>query len=235
MKMKNANPVITSPAPSFSIGRVSRFTQQEEVANAVSHILGSALSIYALVLLLIYSIRLGDAASIVGASMFGVSMVALYVSSALTHSLRTGRAKDILHNLDQIAIYLLIAGTYTPFALMLGGDWGWLMLGIEWSLALSGIVMKLLMPGIFERGVNILIIASYVIMGWLLLPFLGPLYRHLDPMAINLILLGGVFYTLGIFFFKAKKIKYSHLIWHLMVMMGSAVHWWAVMRYVLKA
>ncbi|MCK5816596.1 MAG: hemolysin III family protein [Candidatus Marinimicrobia bacterium] len=233
--MKNANPVINSSTPSFTIERTSRFTPQEEVANAVSHIIGTVLSVYALVLLLFYSIRQGDALNIVGASVFGVSMLALYFSSAMTHSLKTGRAKDILYNLDQIAIYLLIAGTYTPFALMLRSDWGWLMLSIEWGLALSGIVMKLLMPGIFERGVNILIIASYVIMGWLVLLFLVPLYRHMDPMAINLIFLGGFCYTLGIFFFKVKNVKNSHLIWHLMVMAGSFVHWWAVMKYVLNA
>lgn len=233
--MKNVNPSIDHPAPEFIIGRVSRFTKKEEIANAISHIIGSVLSIYALILLLYYSIRQGDTMLIVSAAIFGVSMFALYLSSAMTHALRTGRAKDIFHNIDQIAIYILIAGTYTPFALLLKDDWGWLMLSIEWVLALSGIVMKLLMPGIFERGVNILIIASYVIMGWLVLLFLVPLYRHMDPMAINLIFLGGAFYTVGIVFFKAKNIKYSHLIWHLMVMAGSAVHWWAVMKYVLKA
>ncbi|RKY56121.1 MAG: hypothetical protein DRP93_02045 [Candidatus Neomarinimicrobiota bacterium] len=233
--MKNANSAINPPVPSFTIERASRFTPQEERANAGSHLLGSLLSIAGLILLLFYSIRQGDTVTIIGASVFGVSLVALYILSTLNHFLPTGRAKNAFHNIDQIAIYLLIAGTYTPFALMLGGDWGWLMLGIEWNLALSGIVMKLLIPGIFERGVNILIVASYVIMGWLLIPFLGPLYRHLDPMAINLIFIGGAFYTLGIFFFKANKIKYNHLIWHIMVMMGSAAHWWAIMKYVLKA
>ena len=233
--MKNANPAIDRSVPAFTIGRVSRFTPEEEMANAVSHIIGTVLSIYGLVLLLIYSIKQGDTASILGASIFGTSMLALYLFSALTHSLPTSRAKDILHNLDQIAIYILIAGTYTPFALMMKDDWGLFMLGIEWVLALGGIVMKLLMPGIFERGVNVLIIASYVIMGWLLVLFMAPMQRHFPPGCINLIFLGGALYTLGIFFFKMKNLKYSHLIWHIMVMAGSAVHWWAVMRYVLKA
>jgi hemolysin III len=129
----------------------------------------------------------------------------------------------------------LIAGTYTPFALMIKDDWGLLMLGIEWTLAISGIIMKLLMPGVFERGVNILIIASYVIMGWLLIFFLAPLYRNIDPIGVNLIFLGGAFYTIGIIFFKAKNIRQSHLIWHLMVIAGSAVHWWAIMKYVIMA
>jgi len=232
--MKHANPAVDRSVPAFTIGRVSRFTPEEEMANAVSHIIGTVLSIYALVLLLIYSIKQGDTNSIVGASVFGTSMIALYLFSALTHSLPTGRAKDIFHNLDQIAIYILIAGTYTPFALMMKDDWGLFMLGIEWILALGGIVMKLLMPGIFERGVNVLIITSYVIMGWLLLPFMGCMLRTFPPECIYLIFLGGAFYTIGIFFFKVKNLKYSHLIWHVMVMAGSAVHWLAVMEYVLK-
>jgi hemolysin III len=233
--MKNANPAINSPTPSFTIERTSRFTPQEERANALSHLFGSFMSIYGLVLLLLYSIRQGNALSIIGASIFGVSLVVLYTSSTLNHVLPTGKAKNVFHNIDQIAIYFLIAGTYTPFALMLKGDWGLLILGIEWTLAISGIIMKLLMPGVFERGVNIIIIASYVIMGWLLIFFLAPLYRNIDPIGVNLIFLGGAFYTLGIIFFKAKNIKQSHLIWHLMVMAGSLVHWWAVMKYVIMA
>lgn len=233
--MKNANPAIDRSVPAFTIGRVSRFTPQEETANAISHMIGTVLSVYGLVLLLIYAIKQGQAINIVGASVFGTSMVALYLFSALTHSLSTGRAKDILHNLDQIAIYFLIAGTYTPFALAMKGDWGLFILGIEWVLALSGIVMKLLMPGIFERGVNILIIASYVIMGWLVVLFTGPMMRHFPPECLTLILVGGGLYTIGIFFFKMKNLKFSHLIWHIMVMGGSAIHWWAVMRYVLNA
>jgi hemolysin III len=233
--MKNANPAINSSAPSFTIERTSRFTPQEEKANALSHLFGSLMSIYGLVLLLFYSIRQGDVLSIIGASIFGVSLVALYTSSTLNHVLPTGRAKNVFHNIDQIAIYFLIAGTYTPFALMIKDDWGLLMLGIEWTLAISGIIMKLLMPGVFERGVNILIIASYVIMGWLLIFFLAPLYRNIDPIGVNLIFLGGAFYTIGIIFFKAKNIRQSHLIWHLMVIAGSAVHWWAIMKYVIMA
>jgi len=233
--MKNANPAISSPAPTFTIERTSRFTPQEERANALSHLLGSLMSIYGLVLLLIYSIRQGDALSIIGASVFGVSLVILYTSSTLNHALPTGRTKNVFHNIDQIAIYFLIAGTYTPFALMLKDDWGLFILGIEWALAISGIVLKLLLPNAFERGVNIIIIASYVIMGWLMIFFLAPLYRNIDPIGVNLIILGGVFYSLGIVFFKAKNIRQSHLIWHLMVMAGSAVHWWAIMKYVIMA
>lgn len=233
--MKNANPAIDRSMPAFKIERTSRFTQSEETANALSHMIGTLLSVYGLILLLTYSIRSGNTMNIVGASVFGSSMLALYLFSALTHSLPTGRAKDIFHNLDQIAIYILIAGTYTPFALMLKGDWGLFILAIEWGLAVSGIMLKLLMPGIYERGVNILIIASYVIMGWLVVLFTGPMLRRFPPECLTLILLGGGLYTLGIFFFKMKNLKYSHLIWHLMVMAGSAVHWWAVMNYVLKA
>ena len=232
--MKDNQAAITTAPPEFSIGRVSRFTPQEELANAISHFVGAGFSLVALVYLLFYSVKTGDVNLIVGSSIFGVSMLAMYFSSAMTHALPMGRAKNVFYNLDQLAIYLLIAGTYTPFALALGNDWGWLMLGIEWALALSGVVMKLLMPGVFERGANIIIIASYVIMGWLVLPFMEPIARHLDPTAISLIFVGGAFYTIGILFYKAKRIKFAHLIWHLMVLAGSVVHWWAVLRYVLN-
>jgi hemolysin III len=233
--MKNANPAIDRSAPAFTIGRVSRFTPEEETANTISHIIGTILAVYATVLMLFYAIRSGDTTLVAGSAIFGASMISLYLFSTLNHALRTGRGKDIFHNLDQIAVYLLIAGTYTPFALVMRHDWGWFLLGAEWTLAAGGIVLKLLMPGTFERGVNILVIGSYVIMGWMIVFFLNPTLRIFPSECIFLILLGGVFYTIGIIFFRMKDLKYSHLIWHIMVMVGTAVHWWAVMRYVLLA
>lgn len=233
--MKNANPAIDRSVPAFTIGRVSRFTPEEETANTVSHIIGTMLAIYATVLMLIQAIRSGDAMLITGCSVFGASMIMLYLFSTLNHALPTGRAKDIFHNLDQIAVYLLIAGTYTPFALLMRHDWGLFLLGAEWVLAFGGIVMKLLMPGTYERGVNVLIIASYVIMGWMIVLFINPVLRLFPPEFIFLIMLGGVFYTLGVIFFKMTKMKYSHLVWHIMVIVGTAIHWFTVMQYVLNA
>ena len=232
--MKNANPAMIS-VPAFTIGRVSRFTPKEETANTVSHIIGTLLAVYATVIMLLTAVRTGDMSMIIGSSVFGTTMISLYLFSTLNHALPTGRAKDAFHNLDQIAVYLLIAGTYTPFALMMRHDWGWVLLGAEWLLASGGIVLKLLMPGTYERGVNVLIIGSYVAMGWMILLFLNPALRQFPPECIFMILLGGVFYTMGIVFFKMKLMKFSHLVWHVMVIIGTAIHWFAVMQYVLNA
>lgn len=232
--MKDTQAVVTPAAPEFTIGRVSRFSRKEEVANATSHFVGAGFALVALLYLLYDSIQLGNTYFIAGSSIFGASMIAMYVSSAMTHALPTGRAKNVFYNLDQVTIYILIAGTYTPFALAMANDWGWLILGIEWALALGGVVMKLLMPGAFERGANVVIIASYIMMGWLVIFFIEPFLRNIDPAALRLIFIGGALYTVGIFFYKMKKLTYAHLIWHLMVLMGSVVHFSAVIRYVLK-
>jgi hemolysin III len=232
--MKNADMSVSSLSPEFKFERNARFSPQEETTNTISHAAGVLLSLYALIVMLFTAVQNGKTLHIVSVAIYGLSLLAVYVSSTLTHALSPGRWKDRFHNIDQIAIYLLIAGTYTPLALIaLRHDWGWVIFGIEWGLAIGGIMLKLLMPDKFERGVNVLIIASYVIMGWLLLLFLLPLYRNIDPGGIALIILGGVFYTLGILFFKSEKINHNHLIWHIMVLAGSIVHWIAIMKYIL--
>ncbi|MCK4813199.1 MAG: hemolysin III family protein [Candidatus Marinimicrobia bacterium] len=232
--MKNVNVIANTDSPKFTFKRDARFTRQEEIANTVSHGIGTVFSVVALILLVIFAAKRGDAWHVVSFSIFGTSMLMLYISSTFTHALPLGRLKDIFHNADQIAIYILIAGTYTPFALsVLRHDWGWVMFGIEWGLAFGGIMLKMLMPNTFERGVNIIIIISYLLMGWLLLFFLVPLFKHMGPTGIGLIFLGGAFYTFGIIFFKMEKVKYGHLIWHLMVMAGSVSHWLAIMFYAL--
>jgi hemolysin III len=232
--MKNADISVSSLSPEFKFERNARFSPSEEIANTVSHGAGIVFSLYALTAMLITAIQSGTTLKIVSVVIYGLSLLAVYVSSTLTHALPSGRWKDRFHNIDQIAIYLLIAGTYTPLALItLRHDWGWMMFGIEWVLAISGIMLKLLMPDKFERGVNVLIIASYVVMGWLLLLFIVPIFRNMDPAGIALIILGGVFYTLGILFFKSEKINHNHLIWHIMVLAGSIVHWIAIMKYIL--
>ncbi|MBW6458447.1 MAG: hemolysin III family protein [FCB group bacterium] len=232
--MKNADISVSSLSPEFKFERNARFTPKEESANTISHGAGVLLSLYALIVMLITAIQSGTALKIVSVSIYGLSLLAVYLSSTLTHALAPGRWKDHFHNIDQIAIYLLIAGTYTPLALItLRHDWGWVIFGIEWGLAIGGIMLKLLMPDKFERGVNVLIIASYVIMGWLLLLFLLPLYRNIDPGGITLILIGGLCYTVGIAFFKLEKINHNHLMWHILVLAGSITHWVAIMIYVL--
>ncbi|HKM93993.1 MAG TPA: hemolysin III family protein [Prolixibacteraceae bacterium] len=213
-----------------------RFTKNEELANALSHGVGLLMAIAATVVIIVFAVLQGSSLLIVSTSVFGATLILLYFSSTMNHALKHGKAKDFFHNFDQIAIYLLIAGTYTPLALsIIQNKWGWLMFGIEWGLALSGILVKAFIPNKFERGVNVFVIISYVIMGWLLLFFIIPLFNNLSTMSLVLIFAGGLFYSLGIIFFKKEKLKYAHLIWHLMVIGGSVCHWTAIFLFVLKS
>lgn len=212
-----------------------RFTKGEEIANSVSHGLGTILAIVALVIMAVFSARFGTVWHIVSYSIYGSFLVLLYLTSTLNHSLPFGtKAKDFFHNFDQIAIYLFIAATYTPIALVvIRSDWGWVMFGIEWGLALTGVIFKILIPNKFENGVALFYVMAYVIMGWLFLFFLIPLFKHMHIMGISFILIGGVCYTLGVFFYKMNKIKFNHLIWHLLVIAGSVFHWVAIFVYTL--
>ena len=214
--------------------KTQRFTQREELANTISHGLGAAFAITGLVLLVIFSTKHGGARHIVSFTVFGLTMTLLYLSSTLNHGLQQGKAKEFFHNFDQVAIYLLIAGTYTPLALVaLKGDWGWTMFGLQWGFAITGIIAKVFLPNRFEKGVNIFFIISYIIMGWMILLFLFPLLRNIPPMGVGLILIGGVCYTLGTIFFKLENVRYAHLAWHIFVIAGSVCHWVAIMRFVL--
>ncbi|HAM99303.1 MAG TPA: hemolysin D [Marinilabiliales bacterium] len=209
-----------------------RFTKGEEIANAVSHGFGLVFAIVATVLIVVFSSRTHNTWHIVSASIFGFTLILLYTSSTLNHALTHTKAKDIFHNFDQIAIYFLIAGTYTPIALsIIRDDWGWLMFGIEWGLALTGTIIKTLFPNRFERGVNTFIIISYIIMGWMVLFFIIPVMNHMPTHSLWLILIGGGFYSLGVLFFKLEKIPFAHLIWHLFVVAGSVCHWTAIFIY----
>ncbi len=211
----------------------TRFSKGEESANAISHGIGLILSVIAAIIILSASIKTGNLWNIYSTAIFGLTLILLYFSSTMNHSLRTGKAKDFFHNFDQIAIYLLIAGTYTPLSLsVIRMDGGWLMLGIEWCLALSGLFVKAFIPNKFERGVNTFVIISYVIMGWLLLLFLKPLSDNLSEISMIFIFAGGFLYTFGIIFFKSEKLKFNHLIWHLFVIGGSACHWIAIYIFI---
>ncbi|MDY0286753.1 MAG: hemolysin III family protein, partial [Bacteroidales bacterium] len=152
----------------------SRFSFGEELANAISHGAGLVFSLVAAILLVIQSAGTGNTEFIVSSAIFGAAMINLYLSSTLNHSLRSGSsAKNFFHNYDQIAIYLLIAGTYTPIALVvMKGNWGWTLFGLEWGLALAGILVKSFLPNKYERGVNIFVVLSFIMMGWMMLFFL---------------------------------------------------------------
>lgn len=215
---------------------VARFTKGEEISNAISHGMGWVFSIVATVLMVVFAARNGGAIHVVSASVFGASMINLYMSSTMNHSLRLGsKAKDFFHNYDQIAIYLLIAGSYTPIALVaLSGPWGWTMFGLQWGLALVGIIAKLFIPNKFEKGVNIITVGSFVLMGWMLLFFLIPIFNNISSAGIWLLFIGGFSYTFGVIFFKLEgKLPYAHLIWHLFVIGGTVCHWCAIRFFML--
>jgi hemolysin III len=208
------------------------FTYSEELANAISHFVGVCLAITGLVLMVVFSSLNGKTTHIVSTSIFGSTMIFLYLSSTFTHWLRPGKAKELFFNLDQIAIFLLIAGTYTPVALIaLRGTLGWTVFGIEWGLALTGILYRIIRPNKYETGVNLFMVILYAAMGWFFLFVIIPVSRMMTLPSIILILSGGVLYTSGILFFRLAKFKYHHLVWHLFVLAGSISHFCAVFIY----
>jgi hemolysin III len=211
-----------------------KYTPREETANALSHAAGTLLAVAALVLMVTHSVFRGNGWHVVSTAIFGSSMIILYSSSAFTHLLPMGKYKDLFFNLDRIGVYLLIAGTYTPFALVtLNGPLGWTLFGLEWGLALMGTLLILTRPGDYNSGVNTFFVISYAVMGWLILIAVVPVVRTLPFMGSLWILIGGICYTVGILFYKVMKFPYHHLVWHLLVMAGSISHFFAVFFYII--
>ena len=211
-----------------------RFTKKEERANALSHLSGTFLSIAGLVLMAVYSSKNGDAWHVVSTAIFGATLILLYASSTITHWLKPGRLKDLFFTIDQVAIFFLIAGTYTPLTLVvLHGAFGWTIFGVEWALALMGSVMKILNPTRYEGGVNYFYILLYAGMGWLFLVVIVPVIRILPTMGWLWIVIGGLCYTLGILFYKKARFRYHHLVWHLLVIGGSISHFFAIFLYII--
>ena len=211
-----------------------KFSRREELANAISHFCGALLAVAGLILMVHFSLVYGNGWHVVSTSIFGASMIVLYLSSTMTHILPMGRAKDRFFNIDRLAIYLLIAGTYTPIALItLNGPLGWVIFGIEWGLAIVGTVMILTRPGDYDSGVSTFYVVSYAVMGWLILIAIVPIRNALPLMGTLWILIGGLCYTLGILFFKVIKFPYHHLVWHLLVLAGTVSHFIAVFFYMI--
>jgi hemolysin III len=201
----------------------------EELANSVTHALGAMLGAAGLVLLVVASSRHGDAWHIVSSAVFGATLVLLYSASTLYHSFRGVRARQILQKFDHAAIFLLIAGTYTPFVLVtLRGPWGWSLFGVVWGLAVTGVTLKFWFAGRF-RVVSTLI---YLAMGWLVMIAIKPLVGALPAGGMKLLVAGGLCYTGGAVFYLWKRLPYHHAIWHLFVLGGSVCHWAAVFFFV---
>ena len=212
----------------------TKFSKGEELANALSHLSGAMLAVAGSILMICSSLINGNALHVVATSVFGTTMIILYLSSTLTHILPEGRTKDAFFNFDRIAIYFLIAGTYTPITLLtLSGPLGWTLFGLEWGLAIIGTIMIMTRPGDYNTGVNNYYLISYALMGWLILIAIVPVVRILPFMGWMWILIGGLCYTLGIVFFKLTRFPYHHLVWHILVIAGSLSHFFAVYFFII--
>jgi hemolysin III len=202
-------------------------TLGEEIANSVSHGVGFLAAVAVTPVLIVSALPSGPAA-IVGASIFGATMMVLYLASTLYHAFPQSRTKRVFKIFDHGAIFLLIAGTYTPFTLgVLQGSWGWTLFGIVWSLAILGVVLK----STAGAGSGKLSTALYLAMGWLAILAVKPLWLNMPAWGLVWLLAGGLMYSAGVLFFVAERIRYSHFIWHLFVMAGTACHVVAVLGY----
>lgn len=201
----------------------------EEIANSLSHGFGLAAAVVATPFLILHAVRQGDAWFIVGASVFAATMVLLYLASTLYHALPAGRAKGVFRVIEHSAIFLLIAGTYTPFTLgVLRGAWGWSLLGLVWGIAVIGVVLKALN----RMAHPILTTGLYLLMGWLIVVAAQPLSDRVPASGLLWLVAGGLAYTLGVIFFAFdSRVRYGHFIWHLFVMAGTACHYFAVLGY----
>lgn len=201
----------------------------EEIANSLSHGFGLIAAVVATPFLIQQALRQGDAGFIAGASIFAATMVLLYLASTLYHALPAGRAKRVFRVIEHAAIFLLIAGTYTPFTLgVLRGAWGWTLLGLVWGLAFAGVLLKALN----RMAHPILSTGLYLLMGWLIVIAIQPLTARVPASGLLWLVAGGLAYTLGVIFFALdSRLRYGHFIWHLFVMAGTTCHYFAVLGY----
>ncbi len=202
----------------------------EEQLNTLTHAIGAALSIVGLVLLLALTANMNDIWRTVSVAVYGTSLLLLYLASTLYHGSQSPQRKHFFKTLDHCAIYLLIAGSYTPFLLVtMRESLGWPLFAVVWSLAALGITLKL----VFRNRLKILRVCTYVVMGWLIVFASAELQRQLPAGGIHLLVAGGITYTAGVFFYIAHRIPYNHAIWHLFVLGGSIFHFLAIYHYVL--
>ena len=210
---------------------ITYYDLSEEKINIITNAIGLLLSIAALVLLIIHASSNGTARHIVSFTIFGASMILLYSASTLYHYSQTPNIRRKLNILDHASIYVLIAGTYTPFTLVtLKGALGWTIFGITWGIALVGVFLKLFYTGKYDKISTI----AYVAMGWIIIFAVKPLIENLPLNGLYWLLAGGVFYTIGAILYSIKKIKFNHAIFHIFVLLGSFSHFMAIYFYVLK-
>ncbi|WP_446897522.1 PAQR family membrane homeostasis protein TrhA [Clostridium sp. LBM24168] len=209
-------------------GDLKFYTRGEEIANAITHGIGTGLSVAALVLLIVFAENKGDKWYVLSYTIYGISLLILYLESTLYHSITNMKVKKLFRIFDHASIYLLIAGTYTPFTLtVLRPTVGWIIFGIVWTLAIAGIVMKVFWIGRF----NVLSTLIYIGMGWIIIFVMKRLMMLLPTAGIVLLFAGGIIYTAGAVLYLIDRIPYNHAIWHLFVMGGSICHFLCILLY----
>jgi hemolysin III len=208
----------------------SQYSLAEEIAHAITHGVGLLLSIAGLVVLVVFASLRGNTWHVVSVSVYGATLVMLYAASTFYHALPAPRAKSAFRVLDHAAIYLLIAGTYTPFMLVnLRGGWGWALFGVVWGLAVLGIVLE----AVAKQRVRVLSVILYLGLGWLVAIAVKPLMQSVEPGGLVLLVAGGLAYSVGVVFYGWKRLPYHHAVWHVFVMAGSLSHFFAVLFYVI--
>ncbi len=217
--------------PGISKTEGPRYREQslgEEIANSITHGIGALLSMAALVLLVVFASKYGDPWRIVSFSIYGSTLIILYTSSTLYHSLTNVRVKRFFKILDHSSIYLLIAGTYTPITLVsMRSPWGWTIFGLIWAMAIGGIVAKIFLIDKYKIVSALL----YVAMGWLVVIAYKPMLQMVPQGLIIWLLIGGICYTFGLIFYAIKKVPYFHFIWHLFVLAGSITHFFGILLH----
>ncbi|WP_070001115.1 PAQR family membrane homeostasis protein TrhA [Cellulosilyticum sp. I15G10I2] len=205
------------------------FSLGEEIAHSIAHGIGMLLGIAALVLLVIKGMRMNDTLYTVSMVIYSVSLIMLYGCSMVYHGFPEGKVKNVFERMDHSSVYLLIAGTYTPFCLLaIGGTLGMVICSIQWGLAILGVVFKMMY---IERFVKIHVLI-YLLMGWMIVFFVGTLFQTMSPMGFLLLLAGGLCYSIGVLFFVFDWFKYHHFIWHLFVLAGSILLFFSIYMYV---
>jgi len=213
-----------------SLSAPPSYTPAEEIANSITHGLGIVLAIAGLAVLVAFATLHGDAWHVVACSIFGATLIVQYTTSTLYHSIHAERVKPVLRALDHSAIFLLIAGTYTPFTLVnLRGPWGWSLFTAIWAIGLAGISLRLILKGRLHG----LVVALYIAMGWAAVVAIRPMLEHVGLGGLLLLAGGGLAYTAGVGFYKWRRLPYNHAIWHGFVLVGSCLHFFAVLFYVI--
>lgn len=208
------------------------FSKDEEIANSVIHGIGALLSIAGLVVLIVFASLYGTVGHVVSFTIYGTTMVLLYISSTMVHALPKGKAKDLFEIFDHASIYLFIAGTYTPITfIVIQGAFGWTLFGIVWGLAIGGIVFK----AFFVKKYLFTSTMLYILMGWLVIMGWNRIVENISVNGVILLVVGGLCYTIGAIFYVWRGFKYHHAIWHLFVIAGTVTHFFCILFYLLPA